>query len=134
MSQFQQNVSLKPYNTFGIEARAPAFFEFPSLEALREALGEKTPDQELLILGGGSNLLLTQDFEGLVLKNGLTGISLEKEDDEHIWVRAMAGENWHAFVMHCIEKGWAGIENLSLIPGTVGAAPLQYIGAYGVEF
>ncbi len=133
MSLFQQNVSLKPYNTFGIEAKATAFFEFTSLEALQEALSEKKPDQELLILGGGSNLLLTQDFEGLVLKNGLRGISLEKEDDEHIWVRAMAGENWHGFVMHSIEKGWAGIENLSLIPGTVGAAPMQNIGAYGVE-
>ena len=108
MSLFQQNVSLKPYNTFGIEAKATAFFEFTSLEALQEALSEKKPDQELLILGGGSNLLLTQDFEGLVLKNGLRGISLEKEDDEHIWVRAMAGENWHGFVMHSIEKGCKG--------------------------
>ena len=133
MTEFKQNISLKPFNTFGIEAKAAAFFEFTSLNELKEALLSRAADQELLILGGGSNLLLTQDFAGLVLKNGLKGISLEREDDGHVWVRAMAGENWHEFVMHCIDQGWAGIENLSLIPGTVGAAPMQNIGAYGVE-
>lgn len=133
MTEFQQNVSLKPYNTFGIAAKAASFFEFTSLDELKMALKSRAIEQELLILGGGSNLLLTQDFEGLVLKNGLKGIGLEKEDDDHVWVRAMAGENWHEFVMHSIDQGWAGIENLSLIPGTVGAAPMQNIGAYGVE-
>ena len=133
MTEFKQNISLKPFNTFGIEAKAATFFEFTSLNELKEALLSRAADQELLILGGGSNLLLTQDFAGLVLKNGLKGISLEREDDGHVWVRAMAGENWHEFVMHCIDQGWAGIENLSLIPGTVGAAPMQNIGAYGVE-
>lgn len=133
MILIQENVSLKAFNTFGLEARAKHFCEFQTIEELTETLKHKLPDQEFLILGGGSNMLLTQDFEGLVLKNGLKGISLIKEDDDHIWVKAMAGENWHQFVLHCIEQGWAGVENLSLIPGTVGAAPMQNIGAYGVE-
>lgn len=133
MILIQQDVSLKAFNTFGLEARAKHFCEFQTIEELTETLKHKLPDQDFLILGGGSNMLLTQDFEGLVLKNGLKGISLIKEDDDHIWVKAMAGENWHQFVLHCIEQGWAGIENLSLIPGTVGAAPMQNIGAYGVE-
>ena len=133
MTQFQENVSLQPYNTFGIEVKAATFFEFTTEQALIEALQQRDKSQPLLILGGGSNMLLTQDFAGLVLKNGLKGISLQKEDDAHIWVRVMAGENWHQFVLHCIDQGWAGVENLSLIPGTVGAAPMQNIGAYGVE-
>lgn len=133
MIEFQQDVSLKPYNTFGITARAAHFFEFTRVEDLKNALAKHSAKDKLLILGGGSNLLLTSDFDGLVLKNGLRGIELVSEDENHAWVKAMAGENWHRFVMHCIERGWAGVENLSLIPGTVGAAPMQNIGAYGVE-
>ena len=133
MIDIQQNVPLKPYNTFGIAANAARFFEFTSIEQLVEALSLRQPDEELMILGGGSNILLTRDFEGLILKNGLKGIEKVREDDNHVWVRAMAGENWHEFVMHCISQDWAGVENLSLIPGTVGAAPMQNIGAYGVE-
>jgi UDP-N-acetylmuramate dehydrogenase len=133
MISIQQNVSLKAFNTFGLEAKAKLFCEFQSIEELIEALQQKSQDQTLLILGGGSNMLITRDFDGLVLKNNLKGISLVKEDDNYIWVRAMAGENWHEFVLHCIDQNWAGIENLSLIPGTVGAAPMQNIGAYGVE-
>ena len=133
MIDIQQNVPLKPYNTFGIAANAARFFEFTSIEQLVEALSLRQPDEELMILGGGSNILLTRDFEGLILKNGLKGIEKVREDDNHVWVRAMAGENWHEFVLHCIDQNWAGIENLSLIPGTVGAAPMQNIGAYGVE-
>lgn len=129
---FQKNVSLKPYNTFSIEARAREFFAFKSTEELKLAL-ENRGDQQLLILGGGSNLLLTQDFDGLVLKNELSGIEVIKESEDHFWVEAQAGEVWHDFVLTAIEHGWAGIENLSLIPGTVGAAPMQNIGAYGVE-
>lgn len=133
MIEIQENVSLKAYNTFGLEAKAACFYEFTSIAGLIEALAGRKKDQELLILGGGSNMLLTQDFKGLVLKNGLRGIEVISEDDDHILVKAMAGENWHEFVLHCIAREWAGVENLSLIPGTVGAAPMQNIGAYGVE-
>ena len=86
-----------------------------------------------MILGGGSNVLFTKDFDGLVLKNGIKGMNVVKEDADHVYVEAGAGENWHGFVMHCIEQGLAGLENLSLIPGNVGASPMQNIGAYGVE-
>ncbi|GAB5522184.1 MAG: UDP-N-acetylmuramate dehydrogenase [Roseivirga sp.] len=133
MIEIKQNVSLKPFNTFGLEAAAASFYEFTNIEALKKVLAARDKSQPLLILGGGSNMLLTQDFDGLVLKNGLRGIEKIKEDEDHIWIQVMAGENWHQFVLHCIEKQWAGVENLSLIPGTVGAAPMQNIGAYGVE-
>jgi UDP-N-acetylmuramate dehydrogenase len=86
-----------------------------------------------LILGGGSNILLTKDFDGLVMKNEIKGIELIREDDEYIYVKAGAGENWHGFVQYCLTRNWAGVENLSLIPGNVGASPMQNIGAYGVE-
>lgn len=87
----------------------------------------------ILILGGGSNILLTKDYEGVVLKNEITGVDVQHEDEEHVYVKVGAGENWHQFVLHCIKHNWAGIENLSLIPGNVGASPIQNIGAYGVE-
>jgi len=86
-----------------------------------------------LILGGGSNVLFTRDIDGFVLKNEVSGIDLVHEDEEYVYIKAGAGENWHAFVLHCLDRGWAGVENLSLIPGSVGAAPMQNIGAYGVE-
>ena len=133
MINFQTGTSLQPFNTFGIEAAAAAFYEFQAVEGLIAALAQREKEQELLILGGGSNVLLTRDFPGLVLRNGLKGIEVLEEDSDHIWVKAMAGENWHSFVMHSIAQGWAGIENMSLIPGTMGAAPMQNIGAYGVE-
>ena len=133
MINFQTGTSLQPFNTFGIEAAAAAFYEFQTVEDLIAALAQREKEQELLILGGGSNVLLTRDFPGLVLRNGLKGIEVLEEDSDHIWVKSMAGENWHSFVMHSIAQGWAGIENMSLIPGTMGAAPMQNIGAYGVE-
>lgn len=134
MITIQTNVSLRPYNTFGIDATARFFVVINTLEELIEVL--QMPDYQYipkLILGGGSNLLLTQNFEGLVIKINLKGIEKIKEDDQHIWLRVGAGEVWHEFVLYCIEHHYAGIENLSLIPGTVGAAPRQNIGAYGVE-
>jgi UDP-N-acetylmuramate dehydrogenase len=130
--QLLENISLKPYNTFGIDAMARYFGSFTSIEELSELL---TIDSRLptLILGGGSNVLFTKDFDGLVLRNELRGIKKIKEDESFVYIQAGAGENWHQFVLYCIENGWAGVENLSLIPGCVGASPMQNIGAYGVE-
>jgi len=132
MTTFRENVSLKSFNTFGIQANASRFEVFRSVKDLQTALAQ-VGQSPLLILGGGSNILLTQDFEGIVLKNELKGINVLKEDDAHVYVEVAAGENWHEFVLACISNEWAGVENLSLIPGTVGAAPMQNIGAYGVE-
>lgn len=130
----QENISLKPLNTFGIEAKARNFVAIKSIEALSSRL-EKIQKTNMphFVLGGGSNILLTQDFEGVVIKNEIHGIQLIDEDAEHVWLKVGAGENWHEFVMYCIQRGYGGVENLSLIPGTVGAAPMQNIGAYGVE-
>ena len=133
MIKVEENVSLKPFNTFGIEAKSARFIAFKSIRELLDALKLRRSNESLLVLGGGSNILLTQDFDGLVLKNELKGIEVIREDEEHIWIKSMAGESWHQFVLHCIENNWAGVENLSLIPGTVGAAPMQNIGAYGIE-
>jgi UDP-N-acetylmuramate dehydrogenase len=130
----QQNISLKPYNTFGLEATARFFVEIQSVEELKAIL--QNPDFQnidKLFLGGGSNILLTKNYEGLVVKINLQGIEKNSEDDAHVYIQAGAGENWHQLVMYCVENQYAGMENLSLIPGTVGAAPMQNIGAYGVE-
>lgn len=124
--------SLKDFNTFGIDAKAEYFATFSSADELEELIYYK-PGCKTLILGGGSNILLTQNWQGIVLKNEIKGIELLHEDSEYVYVRAGAGENWHQFVLYCIERNWAGIENLSLIPGSVGASPMQNIGAYGVE-
>lgn len=141
--QFQENISLRPYNTFHIDAKARYFTPFRSVSELRDALtgfdqlrysaSDENAKPQLLILGGGSNVLFTRDYDGLVLRNDIRGIEKIKETDEHIYVRAGAGENWHYFVTHTIKNDWAGLENLSLIPGCVGASPMQNIGAYGVE-
>jgi len=133
--QIQENISLRNYNTFGINARARYFAGFSSVEELHELLlGSKPKAQSSkLILGGGSNILFTKNFDGLVLKSELKGIELVKEDETFYYVKASAGENWHGFVLHCINNNYAGVENLSLIPGNVGASPMQNIGAYGVE-
>jgi len=128
----QEYFSLKPYNTFGIEVKTRYFATFSTLDELLK-LKEKIPNQPLLILGGGSNVLFTKDFEGLVLHNQIKGIQKIEEDEKHIWLKVGAGENWHSFVQYCIAHEYAGVENLSLIPGTVGAAPMQNIGAYGAE-
>ncbi len=126
--------NLLPYNTFGISALASQFVEVNSVSQLHNLIQEKKLSEiPFLILGGGSNVLFTKDYAGLVLKNNLKGIKVTKKDENHIWVKAAGGEIWHDLVIHCVNKNWGGIENLSLIPGTVGAAPMQNIGAYGVE-
>jgi UDP-N-acetylmuramate dehydrogenase len=130
----QENISLKPLNTFGFDVSARFFVRAGSIEDLKKALAwAKENGQEILILGGGSNVLLTGDFAGLVIRVELKGIAKILEDSNHLWVKAGAGEVWHDLVSFAIAQGWAGIENLSLIPGTVGASPMQNIGAYGVE-
>jgi UDP-N-acetylmuramate dehydrogenase len=129
-----RNISLKPYNTFGIEANASQFVELKTLEEVQVLCTTfNLSDRKLLILGGGSNILLTKDFDGMAIKISLKGIEIIKETENEVWVQAMAGETWHSFVTHCVDNNWAGIENLSLIPGCVGAAPMQNIGAYGTE-
>lgn len=127
-----QNYRLKNINSFGIDVLAKSFATFQNGYELQQLL-KKPGQNKLLILGGGSNLLFTSDFDGLVLKNNIRGIEKTGEDEAYYYVKAGAGENWHQFVMYCIENGYAGVENLSLIPGSVGASPMQNIGAYGVE-
>ncbi|MEZ4774039.1 MAG: UDP-N-acetylmuramate dehydrogenase [Bacteroidia bacterium] len=134
MPLLKQNVQLKPYNTFGLAATARFWLEIDSEQAAIEFLSDNMHGEEpLLILGGGSNVLLTGDFDGVVLHNRILGKEIVGEDEQFVWVKSGSGENWHQFVLFCIENGWGGIENLSLIPGSVGAAPIQNIGAYGVE-
>jgi UDP-N-acetylmuramate dehydrogenase len=128
----EENIDLKPYNTFGISANTKMFARFSSLEELKSVLAQKQ-GQELLVLGGGSNILLTQDFQGLVLRNELKGMELVSDDDEFVLIKCAAGEIWHQFVLYCVANNFGGVENLSLIPGSVGASPMQNIGAYGVE-
>jgi UDP-N-acetylmuramate dehydrogenase len=123
--------SLKQYNTFGLAANAREIYSVRSISRLRKKL--KDNNLAVFILGGGSNILLTQDVEGLVLKNELRGKSIVSQDAEGVKVAVRSGENWHQFVLWSLENNLAGIENLSLIPGTLGAAPIQNIGAYGVE-
>ena len=130
--QIHENFPLKSYNTFGIDAKARFFNEFSSVEELEEYLMLYS-QYPIFILGGGSNILFTKDYDGAVLKNNIRGIDLQHEDAEYVYVKVGAGENWHQFVLHCINHNWAGVENLSLIPGNIGASPIQNIGAYGVE-
>lgn len=130
----QENVDLQSLNTFGLKARARYFCHADSELALKEALQfAKAHELALLVMGGGSNLLLREDFSGLVIRVALTGIDCEVRDEQSVIVDVASGENWHEFVAHCLASGWYGLENLALIPGSVGAAPIQNIGAYGVE-
>ena len=130
----KKEYSLQKLNTFGLEVKARYLCEITSLQDLGDLLASNLYRTERnLILGGGSNILFTQDYQGLLIKMGMKGIQLIDENKEHVLVKVGAGENWHQFVLNCIERQYAGIENLSLIPGNVGAAPIQNIGAYGVE-
>ena len=124
--------SLKAFNTFGIDQTAETFVAVESTKELKEALNLAQFEQKF-ILGGGSNLLLTQPIKGLCIHIALKGINVIQEDDKTVIVEAMAGENWHDFVCWTLEQGYGGLENLSLIPGNVGTSPIQNIGAYGVE-
>jgi UDP-N-acetylmuramate dehydrogenase len=161
MTNITENTSLKSYNTFGINAIARYFASFSTTDELAALLEfardhaltspgahghERIPPAQApsshtpppappspLILGGGSNILFTGNVDGLVLLNQVKGIDLVREDDRYVYIRAGAGENWHGFVQYCLQRDWAGVENLSLIPGNIGAAPMQNIGAYGVE-
>ena len=130
----QENFSLQAYNTFGVVAKAHFFTEVNTLDELKDAIVfSKEKQLPILFLGGGSNILFTQDFGGLVIQMNLEGISENKVDADHVLVTAKAGENWHQFVLSCLDKNYGGLENLSLIPGNVGTSPIQNIGAYGTE-
>jgi len=130
----QENFSLQPYNTFGVEAKARYFTEVNTIDELKEALiFSKNQSIQLLFLGGGSNILLTKDFDGLAIRLNLKGITAESINENEVLVTAKAGENWHEFVMYCLQQNFGGLENLSLIPGNVGTSPMQNIGAYGTE-
>lgn len=128
----QENFNLRPFNTFGIDVFAKRYAAFRSIEELKQLLMQRN-DQPLLFLGGGSNILFTKDFDGLVLRNEIKGIEVIDETDSTVIVKSGAGEIWHDFVLFCVENDFGGVENLSLIPGSVGASPMQNIGAYGVE-
>ena len=130
----QNTISLQPYNTFGVDVSASFFTEVSDVDQLKSAISfAKENNQTLLFIGGGSNILLTKDYDGLVVLLNLKGISEENFGENKILVTAKAGENWHLFVLYCIEKNYGGLENLSLIPGNVGTSPMQNIGAYGTE-
>ena len=131
--QVHQKYSLKKYNTFGIDAIAKYFATFSSADTIEELLDDNKGVPAKMILGGGSNVLFTKDYDGMVLKNEVSGIQIISEDDEFVFIKAGAGEVWHRFVLYCISGNFGGVENLSLIPGNVGASPMQNIGAYGVE-
>lgn len=127
-------VSLQPHNTFGVDACARYFCRLSTKDHLVNIILEELQyHNKYLIIGGGSNILFCSDYDGLVIHNEIKGIDVVKEDEEFVWVKALSGTTWHNLVLYCVEKNWGGIENLSLIPGTAGAAPIQNIGAYGAE-
>lgn len=125
-----QNISLKKYNTFGIEVVAKRFVSVGSFYELQEVLKS---EKDIFLLSGGSNMLLTKDIDQLVVHIDIKGISIDRENEDEVYVTVNAGEDWHEFVLWCISQNYGGIENLSLIPGCVGTSPIQNIGAYGVE-
>lgn len=130
--KLSENFSLKAFNTFGIDVKARKFIAVTSLEELKIVL-QQNYAEELFLLGGGSNMLLTKDVEAAVVHLNLKGKVIKNETEDYVFVEAKAGENWHQFVLFTLEHNWGGLENLSLIPGNIGTAPIQNIGAYGVE-
>jgi UDP-N-acetylmuramate dehydrogenase len=135
MIRFSENYSLKQHNTFGVDARTKYFFEFTEIEDLLVFLNsnESIKEEKLLVIGEGSNILFINDFDGLVIHPYIPGIQIVKEDRQNIWIEVGSGEVWDEFVQYAVDYQLGGIENLSLIPGSVGAAPVQNIGAYGQE-
>ena len=132
--EFQKNISLKEFNTFGMDVNCSLLYNITSENEIINILdSEEYQNNKHLILSGGSNLLFTTDFDGLILKNNIKGIEVVFEDNNHTYLKVGAGENWHDFVLWTIKQGLSGLENMSLIPGNVGTAPIQNIGAYGVE-
>ena len=128
--QIQENISLKNYNTFGIDVNAKRFVSVTSVYELQQLL---QTEKDVFLISGGSNMLLTKDLDKLVVHIDLKGISIDRENQNNINITVNAGENWHEFVLWCVSENYGGIENLSLIPGNVGTCPIQNIGAYGVE-
>lgn len=135
MIRFLENYALQAHNTFGVDVKAKYFFEFTELEDLEVFLqSNKTWQKEkVLLLGEGSNILFLNDFDGLVIHPNIPGLQIIKEDRQNVWVEVGAGEDWDEFVKYCVDCQFGGVENLAFIPGTVGAAPVQNIGAYGQE-
>lgn len=134
MIEIEQNKSISKFTTFGVPIIAHYYTQFTSLEELKEIRNNPLfLSENKLILGGGSNVLFTKNFDGFVVKNEIKGIEVIEENENEIYLKSGAGENWHEFVLFCVDKGYGGVENLSLIPGNVGASPMQNIGAYGVE-
>jgi UDP-N-acetylmuramate dehydrogenase len=131
--QIEQNKDISALNTFGIRVKAEQYVEVNTVEEVLTLIKQGVFESDFLILGGGSNVLFTRDVNGTLVRNQITGISVLEDNKHDVLLHIGAGENWHETVLYCVEKGWAGIENLSLIPGCVGAAPIQNIGAYGVE-
>jgi len=132
--EIKENFSLHPFNTFHIESTARYFTEVNNTESFSELIASgKLNENPFLILGGGSNLLFTGNFKGIVVHIINKGIRIIDRTDDAVMVKASAGENWHEFVTYCVNEGFGGLENLSLIPGNVGSCPIQNIGAYGVE-
>lgn len=127
-----ESISLKPWNTFGIDVQAKQVYEISTEQDLVDYFSTQ-PNSSFIVLGGGSNILFTQDIDKAILKIEISGIEFLSENENHRFVAVGAGVVWHQFVLHCLSQDWAGVENLSLIPGTIGAAPIQNIGAYGVE-
>jgi len=126
----QENISLKEYNTFGVECYAKRFVSIDSFYGLQQLVNK---EKDLFLISGGSNMLLTKNIDTLVALINIKGISIDKEDEGFVYLTVNSGENWHEFVLWCISQNYGGLENLSLIPGNVGTCPIQNIGAYGVE-
>jgi UDP-N-acetylmuramate dehydrogenase len=134
MFEIKENISLKNYNSFGLDVKTYFFVECFSIQDIVDFLNiHQDKDLPLMILGGGSNILFSKDFEGYVLRPSIKGIDIVEENEKDVVVRVGAGEDWDEFVNYCVEREWGGIENLSLIPGNIGTCPIQNIGAYGVE-